>query len=64
MDSDDSSSSGKQVIVGVCAMAKKSQSKPMKEILMRLQEFEFIKMIVFTEEIILQVCNSYLLLFA
>uniref|UniRef100_A0A1B6DZ01 Inositol hexakisphosphate and diphosphoinositol-pentakisphosphate kinase n=1 Tax=Clastoptera arizonana TaxID=38151 RepID=A0A1B6DZ01_9HEMI len=45
---------GKQVVVGVCAMARKSQSKPMKEILTRLQEFEYIKMIVFAEEVILQ----------
>ncbi|KAK9729107.1 Diphosphoinositol pentakisphosphate kinase 2 N-terminal domain [Popillia japonica] len=45
---------GKQVVVGVCAMAKKSQSKPMKEILTRLQEFEYIKIIVFPEEVILQ----------
>ncbi|XP_044737753.1 inositol hexakisphosphate and diphosphoinositol-pentakisphosphate kinase isoform X2 [Chrysoperla carnea] len=44
----------KQVVVGVCAMAKKSQSKPMKEILTRLQEFEYIKMIVFPEEVILK----------
>uniref|UniRef100_A0A1Q3FFX5 Inositol hexakisphosphate and diphosphoinositol-pentakisphosphate kinase n=1 Tax=Culex tarsalis TaxID=7177 RepID=A0A1Q3FFX5_CULTA len=53
LDSDDSSTSGKQVVVAVCAMAKKSQSKPMKEILTRLQEFEFIKMVVFSEEVIL-----------
>ncbi|GBP04918.1 Inositol hexakisphosphate and diphosphoinositol-pentakisphosphate kinase [Eumeta japonica] len=46
MDSDASTSSnpGKQVVVGICAMAKKTQSKPMKEILTRLQDFEFIKM--------------------
>uniref|UniRef100_A0A8D8HU40 Inositol hexakisphosphate and diphosphoinositol-pentakisphosphate kinase n=1 Tax=Culex pipiens TaxID=7175 RepID=A0A8D8HU40_CULPI len=54
LDSDDSSTSGKQVVVAVCAMAKKSQSKPMKEILTRLQEFEFIKMVVFSEEVILK----------
>ncbi|XP_058813048.1 inositol hexakisphosphate and diphosphoinositol-pentakisphosphate kinase isoform X3 [Topomyia yanbarensis] len=54
LDSDDSSASGKQVVVAVCAMAKKSQSKPMKEILTRLQEFEFIRMIVLSEEIILK----------
>ncbi|KAL5275112.1 PPIP5K2 family protein [Megaselia abdita] len=56
MDSDCSmsSNSGKQVIVGVCAMAKKTQSKPMKEILTRLQEFEYIKMIVFEEDVILK----------
>ncbi|CAH0551016.1 unnamed protein product [Brassicogethes aeneus] len=45
---------GKVVYVGVCAMAKKSQSKPMKEILTRLQEFEYIKVIVFPEDVILQ----------
>ncbi|XP_059057152.1 inositol hexakisphosphate and diphosphoinositol-pentakisphosphate kinase [Achroia grisella] len=45
---------GKKVVVGVCAMAKKSQSKPMKEILTRLDEFEYIKMLVFPEEVILQ----------
>ncbi|XP_071053987.1 inositol hexakisphosphate and diphosphoinositol-pentakisphosphate kinase isoform X4 [Onthophagus taurus] len=46
----DMEETGKQVLVGVCAMAKKSQSKPMKEILTRLQEFEYIKVIVFPEE--------------
>ncbi|KAG8227554.1 hypothetical protein J437_LFUL000654 [Ladona fulva] len=40
----------KQVVVGVCAMAKKSQSKPMNEILTRLQEFEYLKIVVFPEE--------------
>ncbi|XP_043280966.1 inositol hexakisphosphate and diphosphoinositol-pentakisphosphate kinase isoform X3 [Venturia canescens] len=45
---------GKQVLVGVCAMAKKSQSKPMKEILTRLEEFEYIKVVVFPEEVILK----------
>ncbi|XP_062700969.1 inositol hexakisphosphate and diphosphoinositol-pentakisphosphate kinase 2-like isoform X13 [Aedes albopictus] len=54
LDSDDSSITYKQVVVAVCAMAKKSQSKPMKEILTRLQEFEYIRMIVFSEEIILK----------
>ncbi|KAL3286290.1 hypothetical protein HHI36_000799 [Cryptolaemus montrouzieri] len=44
----------KVVIVGVCAMSKKSQSKPMKEILTRLQEFEYIKVTVFPEDVILQ----------
>ncbi|XP_045479227.1 inositol hexakisphosphate and diphosphoinositol-pentakisphosphate kinase 2 isoform X10 [Harmonia axyridis] len=43
----------KVVIVGVCAMSKKSQSKPMKEILTRLQEFEYIKVTVFPEDVIL-----------
>ncbi|OXU27021.1 hypothetical protein TSAR_003440 [Trichomalopsis sarcophagae] len=45
---------GKQVLVGICAMAKKSQSKPMKEILTRLEEFEYIKIVVFAEEVILK----------
>jgi len=56
MDSDGSASShtGKQVIVGICAMAKKAQSKPMKEILTRLQEFEFIKILTFEEDVILK----------
>lgn len=44
---------GKVVIVGVCAMEKKTQSKPMKEILTRLQEFEYIKIIVVPEDVIL-----------
>lgn len=50
-----STTCSKQVIVGVCAMAKKSQSKAMKEILTRLQEFEFIKIQIFNEEVILKV---------
>nr|XP_037278856.1 inositol hexakisphosphate and diphosphoinositol-pentakisphosphate kinase-like isoform X19 [Rhipicephalus microplus] len=50
---DESPASGKQVLVGICAMAKKSQSKPMKEILTRLEEFEYIKTVVFPEEVIL-----------
>lgn len=50
-----SSNSGKQVVVGICAMAKKAQSKPMNEILTRLREFDYIHMIVFEEEVILKV---------
>ncbi|XP_077483160.1 inositol hexakisphosphate and diphosphoinositol-pentakisphosphate kinase isoform X34 [Amblyomma americanum] len=50
---DESLAPGKQVLVGICAMAKKSQSKPMKEILTRLEEFEYIKTVVFPEEVIL-----------
>lgn len=59
IDSDGSvsSNSGKQVFVGICAMSKKSQSKPMKEILTRLQEFEFLKVVVFSEDCILKVRN-------
>ncbi|KAH8286688.1 hypothetical protein KR018_012230, partial [Drosophila ironensis] len=56
MDSDTSTSSNnsKQVVVGICAMAKKTQSKPMKEILTRLGEFEFIKLVTFEENVILR----------
>ncbi|XP_030379206.1 inositol hexakisphosphate and diphosphoinositol-pentakisphosphate kinase isoform X2 [Scaptodrosophila lebanonensis] len=56
MDSDtsNSSSNSKQVVVGICAMAKKTQSKPMKEILTRLGEFEFIKLVTFEEHVILR----------
>ncbi|XP_014481289.1 PREDICTED: inositol hexakisphosphate and diphosphoinositol-pentakisphosphate kinase 2 isoform X5 [Dinoponera quadriceps] len=54
MGSSDVEGEGKQVLVGVCAMAKKSQSKPMKEILTRLEEFEYIKIIVFPEDVILK----------
>jgi inositol hexakisphosphate/diphosphoinositol-pentakisphosphate kinase len=44
----------KQVIVGICAMEKKAQSKPMKEILRRLEDyFEYIKTLVFEESVIL-----------
>lgn len=55
MGGSDLEGEGKQVLVGVCAMAKKSQSKPMKEILTRLEEFEYIKIIVFPEKVILKV---------
>ncbi|GIY22700.1 hypothetical protein CDAR_203983 [Caerostris darwini] len=44
---------GKQVVVGICAMEKKSQSKPMREILTRLEEFEYLRTLVFSEEVIL-----------
>ncbi|XP_076642110.1 inositol hexakisphosphate and diphosphoinositol-pentakisphosphate kinase isoform X17 [Halictus rubicundus] len=54
MGGSDLEGEGKQVLVGVCAMAKKSQSKPMKEILTRLEEFEYIKIVVFPEEVILK----------
>uniref|UniRef100_A0A6G1SA12 Inositol hexakisphosphate and diphosphoinositol-pentakisphosphate kinase n=1 Tax=Aceria tosichella TaxID=561515 RepID=A0A6G1SA12_9ACAR len=44
----------KQVIVGICAMEKKAQSKPMKEILRRLEDyFEYIRTLVFDESVIL-----------
>ncbi len=39
--------------IGICAMAKKSRSKPMREILSRLEMFEHIEIIIFQEEVIL-----------
>ncbi|XP_020814075.1 inositol hexakisphosphate and diphosphoinositol-pentakisphosphate kinase-like [Drosophila serrata] len=55
-DGRDSERSGnvKQVVVGICAMAKKAQSKAMKEILARLGEFPYIKLVTFEETVILQ----------
>lgn len=46
---------GKKVIVGICAMGKKSNSKPMREILTRMEEFEYITTTIFSEEVILKV---------
>ncbi|XP_055955750.1 inositol hexakisphosphate and diphosphoinositol-pentakisphosphate kinase 2 isoform X5 [Patella vulgata] len=44
----------RKIIVGVCAMAKKSGSKPMKEILHRLLEhFERLEILIFEESVIL-----------
>jgi inositol hexakisphosphate/diphosphoinositol-pentakisphosphate kinase len=42
-------------VVGICAMEKKSLSKPMKEILTRIGEFEYIKITIFPEDVILNV---------
>ena len=39
-------------------MGKKTLSKPMKEILSRLNEFEYIETIIFPEDIIVNVCRS------
>uniref|UniRef100_A0A8C4RZS8 Inositol hexakisphosphate and diphosphoinositol-pentakisphosphate kinase n=1 Tax=Erpetoichthys calabaricus TaxID=27687 RepID=A0A8C4RZS8_ERPCA len=43
----------RQIIVGICAMAKKSKSKPMKEILERLCLFKYITVVIFEEDVIL-----------
>ncbi len=48
----------RQVVVGICAMEKKSRSKPMGEILTRLEEFEYIKTTIFPEKVILNVSVS------
>lgn len=49
----------KQVVVGICAMEKKSRSKPMKEILSRLEEFEFLRPVIFPEDVILKVRGEW-----
>lgn len=41
------------ITLGVCAMAKKTKSKPMKEILRRLEKFQHIRVIVFEEKVVL-----------
>nr|AAX30877.1 SJCHGC08437 protein [Schistosoma japonicum] len=41
------------VTIGVCAMAKKAMSKPMKEILRRMDKFQHIKIIIGDEKLIL-----------
>ncbi|RZF35061.1 hypothetical protein LSTR_LSTR009653 [Laodelphax striatellus] len=51
-ETDEEGMTRKQVVVGVCAMSKKSESRAMKEILTRLREFEHLKIIVFSEEIL------------
>ncbi|XP_051499602.1 inositol hexakisphosphate and diphosphoinositol-pentakisphosphate kinase 2 isoform X2 [Apus apus] len=43
----------RQIAVGICSMAKKSKSKPMKEILERLSMFKYITVIIFEEDVIL-----------
>ena len=47
-----------QVIVGICAMEKKSLSKPMTEILSRMGEFEYIKTVIFPEDTIVNVSSE------
>lgn len=44
----------RQIVVGICAMMKKSKSKPMTEILERLCKFDYINMVIFPEEVILE----------
>ncbi|XP_048449648.1 inositol hexakisphosphate and diphosphoinositol-pentakisphosphate kinase 2 [Rhincodon typus] len=43
----------RQIVVGICAMAKKSKSKPMSEILGRLCRFKYITTVIFEEDTIL-----------
>ncbi|XP_044301687.1 inositol hexakisphosphate and diphosphoinositol-pentakisphosphate kinase 2 isoform X3 [Varanus komodoensis] len=43
----------RQILVGICSMAKKSKSKPMNEILERLSMFKYITVVIFEEDVIL-----------
>ncbi|XP_061414638.1 inositol hexakisphosphate and diphosphoinositol-pentakisphosphate kinase 2-like isoform X8 [Lethenteron reissneri] len=52
-DDEDESPPERQIVVGICAMAKKSKSKPMTQILDRLCKFKYITVVIFDEEVIL-----------
>ncbi|XP_059917732.1 inositol hexakisphosphate and diphosphoinositol-pentakisphosphate kinase 2 isoform X4 [Gadus macrocephalus] len=53
-DSDDESTAERQILVGICAMTKKSKSKAMTQILERLCMFDYINVVIFPEETILE----------
>ncbi|XP_030856184.1 inositol hexakisphosphate and diphosphoinositol-pentakisphosphate kinase 2 isoform X3 [Strongylocentrotus purpuratus] len=42
-----------KVVVGICCMGKKASSRPMREILHRLEKFEYISLDIFDEDMIL-----------
>ncbi|XP_007940683.1 inositol hexakisphosphate and diphosphoinositol-pentakisphosphate kinase 2 [Orycteropus afer afer] len=52
-EDEDESPPERQIVVGICSMAKKSKSKPMKEILERISLFKYITVVVFEEDVIL-----------
>ncbi|XP_021557229.1 inositol hexakisphosphate and diphosphoinositol-pentakisphosphate kinase 2 isoform X8 [Neomonachus schauinslandi] len=52
-EEEDESPPERQIVVGICSMAKKSKSKPMKEILERISLFKYITVEVFEEDVIL-----------
>ncbi|XP_077942118.1 inositol hexakisphosphate and diphosphoinositol-pentakisphosphate kinase 2 isoform X18 [Gasterosteus aculeatus] len=52
-DEDTDSPPEQQIVVGICCMMKKSKSKPMTQILERLCKFEFITVVIFPEDAIL-----------
>ncbi|XP_062328116.1 inositol hexakisphosphate and diphosphoinositol-pentakisphosphate kinase 2 isoform X2 [Osmerus eperlanus] len=43
----------RQIVVGICCMMKKSKSKPMTQILERLCKFEYLTVVIFPEDAIL-----------
>ncbi|XP_075897354.1 inositol hexakisphosphate and diphosphoinositol-pentakisphosphate kinase 2 isoform X9 [Nelusetta ayraudi] len=52
-DEDTDSPPERQIEVGICCMMKKSKSKPMTQILERLCRFEYITVVIFPEDVIL-----------
>ncbi|MCJ8734283.1 hypothetical protein PDJAM_G00233650 [Pangasius djambal] len=52
-EDDDDLASERQIVVGICSMMKKSNSKPMTQIMERLCKFEYITVVIFPEEVIL-----------
>ncbi|XP_048173465.1 inositol hexakisphosphate and diphosphoinositol-pentakisphosphate kinase 1 isoform X10 [Corvus hawaiiensis] len=52
-DEEEESLPERQIVVGICAMTKKSKSKPMTQILERLCKFEYITVVIMGEDVIL-----------
>uniref|UniRef100_A0A671LCD2 Inositol hexakisphosphate and diphosphoinositol-pentakisphosphate kinase n=1 Tax=Sinocyclocheilus anshuiensis TaxID=1608454 RepID=A0A671LCD2_9TELE len=52
-DLEDDSPPERQIVVGICCMMKKSKSKPMTQILERLCKFEYLTVVIFPEDAIL-----------
>ncbi|XP_067999765.1 inositol hexakisphosphate and diphosphoinositol-pentakisphosphate kinase 1 isoform X5 [Melanerpes formicivorus] len=52
-DEEEESPPERQIVVGICAMTKKSKSKPMTQILERLCKFEYITVVIMGEDVIL-----------
>uniref|UniRef100_UPI003AAE3F60 inositol hexakisphosphate and diphosphoinositol-pentakisphosphate kinase 2 isoform X1 n=1 Tax=Centroberyx gerrardi TaxID=166262 RepID=UPI003AAE3F60 len=52
-DEDTDSPPERQIVMGICCMMKKSKSKPMTQILERLCRFEYITVVIFPEDVIL-----------
>ncbi|KAG7281847.1 hypothetical protein CRUP_031096 [Coryphaenoides rupestris] len=52
-DDDDETPPERQIVVGICAMTKKSNSKAMTQILERLCLFDYISVVIFPEETVL-----------
>ncbi|XP_060742039.1 inositol hexakisphosphate and diphosphoinositol-pentakisphosphate kinase 1 isoform X4 [Tachysurus vachellii] len=52
-EEEDDLASERQIVVGICSMMKKSNSKPMTQIMERLCKFEYITVVIFPEDVIL-----------